>query len=312
VSKGKIGIWMYKNDGGDVPRSKLIKMLQKEDYEVIHDFDMRKCYCINNTVITEDGIDLSSLDLLYHMNADERNDHQITMLHALEISGVKVINPYYQFENARDKFTSNMLLSKAGIKVPESLLIGINFSESFIKNIFDKWKSILIKPRRWFGGQGIVKFDNFEYFMDFYGLIKNSFSQLFLQKFIPFSDKDYRVELINGEVVDYYSRHKIHQFKTNGHAGGYPVISEYDEKKIILAKNAAKILNIPLTIVDMIESSEDGEIYVLEVNDTLGIFVESVAHFSKLNFPKELADDDKKLRMLFDYIVLEMKKLKKD
>ncbi|MFA6119344.1 MAG: ATP-grasp domain-containing protein [Parachlamydiales bacterium] len=311
MSHGKIGIWMYKNDGGIIPRTKLIKMLRDKGYEVIDDFDLRKCYCINNFVMTEDGRDLTSLDLLFHMNADERSDQQIDMLHALELSGVKVINPFYPFENARDKFISNMKLRKAGIKVPDSLLIGNNFSDSFMKKLFDDWGSILVKPRKWFGGQGIVKFDNYEHFMDLYGLIEKHFSQLFLQRFIPFTKQDYRVEIINGEVVDYYSRAKEHQFKTNVHLGGHVVPSAYDEEKIILAKKAAKALDIPITIVDIIQSSENGESYVLEVNDSLGVFIEAHSNYAKLKIYEELSHDDKKLNMLFDYIVLQMKTLNK-
>ena len=38
---------------------------------------------------------------------------------------------------------------------------------------------------------------------------------------------------------------------------------------------AAKALNIKATIVDMVKSKEDGQIYVLEVNPIMGIFVEA-------------------------------------
>ncbi len=310
MSRGKIGIWMYKNQGGITPRNKLIKMLRDEGYEVVHDFDMRKCYCFNNSVMTENGIDLTSLDLMFHMNADERSDHQIDILHALDAAGVKVINPYCQFENARDKFISNLKLRKAGIKVPDSLLIGNNFSESFMKNLFNDWGSVLIKTRKSFGGKGIIKFDDFEHFMDYYGITEKCFSQLFLQRFISFTGGDYRVEIINGEVVGYYSRENEHQFKTNVHQGGRCVPCAYNEEKISLAKKAAKVLDIPITIVDIIQSTETGESYVLEVNDSMGIFLEAGLKDSNLKLYEEFAYDNKKLLMLFDYIIWQMKNLK--
>src|SRR3990172_4119477 len=165
--------------------------------------------------------------------------------------------------------------------------------------------------RKLFGGLGIVKFENFEHFMDCFGMIEKEFSEFFLQRFIPFDKRDYRVEIINEEVVGYYSREKNHYFKTNVHQGGRSVPCEYDEEKITLAKKAAKALDIPTTIVDIIQSTEDKTSYVLEVNDCMGIFLESAIHSENHKIYKELAYDDKKLHMLFEYIIFQMKNIKK-
>jgi ribosomal protein S6--L-glutamate ligase len=73
----KIGLWMYSNDGGDMVQNELINELKLLDCEVMPSFDMRDCYCLNGKVYTGDGFDLTKLDVLYHMNADEQNIHQL-------------------------------------------------------------------------------------------------------------------------------------------------------------------------------------------------------------------------------------------
>lgn len=310
MKKGLIGIWMYKNQGGEKPRSVLIDRLQAEGYEVIADFDMRKCYCLNNAIMTENGRDLSKLNLLFHMNADERSEHQNSILRALEMAGVRLLNPYVPHEIARDKFVSNFMLQQAGINVPPSILVNNEFSEVVIKNIFDQWGSVLLKPRRWYGAKGIIKFDDFEQFIDFALANKNFYTQYFLQKFIPFNDHDYRVELIDGKVMGCYNRRKNHSYKTNYHAGGGLISCADDENKILLAKQAAAALNIPITIVDIVQSVVDDRPYVLEVNDTMGVFIESLARYFDEKIYDEFAYDQKKIDMLVEYINLQMEKIR--
>lgn len=312
MSKGKIGIWMYRNAGGIEPQQELVARLRDLGYEVINDFDMRKCYCLDNRIITEDGRDLTTLDLLFHMNADERTPHQNSILQTFALAGVHVINPVTAYEQARDKFLSNFLLRRSGIRVPQSILINNDFPESILKGIFAEWKSVLLKPRKWFGGRGIIKFDAFAQFMDFYIATRQFYTEFFLQRYIPFLERDYRVELINGEVASYYSRKKQHAYKTNVHAGGQVIPCKYDKNKVVLAKRAAMALSIPVTIVDLIESTEDGEVYVLEVNDCLGVFNEAYGRDCGLDVSALPHHDEQKLNLLVAYLDSQMKKLNKD
>lgn len=312
MQKGKIGIWMYRNDGALYIHNELAQELVRYGYEVIDNFDMRKCYCLNNKIMTEDGRDLTSLNLLFHMNVDESNSHQNDILHTFEMAGVKVINPYVPYQNAFDKYISNFKLRQAGVNVPPSILIDSDASPMLIKNIFDEWGSILIKSRFSAGGKGIIKIDNCEQFLDLQPTIKFLFPNFFLQKFIPFGDHDYRVELIDGEVLFCYSRKKEHSFKTNLHAGAKQVIAcKYEEKFGAMAKLAAKTLNIPLTTVDLIKSIYDNQYYVLEVNGNLGVFIEALLLSQGENVNKTLFGADKrKIDMIVSYICRQMDLLK--
>ena len=298
----KIGLWMYTNKGGNVVQEKLRRNLQEKKYDVFNNIDLRKCYSLNNKIMTENGFDLTSLDLLFHMNAEERTEHQNSMLQALSQAGVKLINPYQQHENARDKFISNFILSSAGIRTPPSVLVPIDVSDDFIKNLFSQWKSIILKPRRWFGAKGIMKFDSAEQFFDFRLTVQSVFSQFFLQKFIPFEYGDYRVEIIGKKFISHYSRKKSHSYKTNLKASGTITKNNYDEKKVNLGIKAAKAMGLSVTIVDMIDSIEDNETYVLEVNDSLGVFLSDLTGYDQKSCDQFIESDHKKMQMLTEYL----------
>jgi ribosomal protein S6--L-glutamate ligase len=312
MKKGKIGIWMYRNDGALHAHNQLVQELVTREYEVVDNFDMRQCYCVNNKIFTEDGRDLTSLDLLFHMNFDERSEHQNDILHTFEMAGVTVINPCGPHELARDKFASNFKLRQAGVNVPASALIGNDAPYDLMKNLFNEWGSLLIKARREAGGRGIIKIDSCEQFMDIYAATKKFHPNFFLQKFIPFDDRDYRVELVAGEVLFCHSRQKSAGFKTNVHAGyAKHVPCEYDEKFITMAKAAAKAINIPLTIVDIVKSTTDGEYYVLEVNDSMGMYVEGYANSLENKLDKSFSGIDKrKIQWLVTYIIATMDAIK--
>ena len=121
MRKKIIALWMYRNEGGQAIKQKLKKILEENNIQVINDFELRNCYIYNGKVFTEKDYDLSSVNLLYYMNADEQSAYQIEVLRALELSGVKVFNTWSSYYLARNKFWTNSLLKKNGINVPPSL-----------------------------------------------------------------------------------------------------------------------------------------------------------------------------------------------
>jgi ribosomal protein S6--L-glutamate ligase len=147
--------------------------------------------------------------------------------------------------------------------------------------------------------------------MDIYATTQNFFPNFFLQKYIPFGDCDYRVELIEGEVLSCYSRQKTTGFKTNVHAGRARCVPcQYDENCVSIAKASAKALGIPLTIVDLIKSTSDEKYYVLEVNDVMGAHVECFARYLGYKLDNALSGiDERKTQLLAAYIIAEMDKI---
>ncbi|WP_394821158.1 RimK family alpha-L-glutamate ligase [Pendulispora albinea] len=305
-----IGLWFYRNEGGDEILAELEARLAAFGHAVTSDFDMRQCRVVDGEVLTADGRNLSRLDMLYHMNADQQSDHQREVLGALEASGVHVINGFDAFNRAQDKFVANCTLRRAGLSVPRSALVPAAVSRRALDELFALWGSVVVKRRRGHGGHGVQKFDAAEPLADFIGSVADVYSNFYLEEFIPFHEHDTRVDLLDGVVVGGYSRRKNHRFKTNVHAGAEMIPLPPTEEAIALAKRAARALGIDCTIVDMVVHAETGRLYVIEVNPFLGVFT-GVGLKKGVNTIQTMDDihpvfayDDRKLEMLTNFIHL--------
>lgn len=305
MARKKVGLWFYTNEHGDVIRSKIVKKLEEQDVEVIYDFDMRACYCLNGEVYTSDNDNLSKVDAFFFMNAEERNEHQNDMLRALEKSGVTVSNQVEPYSYANDKFIANVILRKSGVNVPRSMLIPTNFSTDKIQEIFRDWKAVVVKPRNKLGGNGIMKFNDFESFCDFYTFVEECVHNLYIEEYIPFKERDTRVEVFNGKVLgEGFSRLLTHSFKTNVKTGGKPIFIPADEDAKAMAVASANALGITATVVDLVRHSENGKPYVLEVNPFFGVFYgayfESIGEVPPEHFTEF---DQAKINVIVDHIL---------
>lgn len=310
----QIGLWMYRDDGGDIAQVKLKQALEDLGVVVVNDFDMRTCYCKDGMVYTQDDFNLSKLDLFYHMNFDERTNHQKDLLHALEISGVPVVNSFKTHQLAGDKFSANQILRQHDILVPNSLLLNRHITTKKLIELTKNWRSIVLKARNNSGGRGIIKINNTEQLCDYIESIRHFADNFYLEEFIDFGDHDYRIELVDGMVTSCYSRKKQHDFKTNSYAGAdiiYCDKSAYDEP-IKLAQQAARIIGVDVTAVDIIRCLASGRYYVLEVNDIMGIFIEAKAAYKNttalaekpITLPPEcLTQDNNKITMLAAFLL---------
>lgn len=302
-----VALWMYRNDGGNAVADRLAAAIKARGLSCLANFDMRCCYAVDGTVYTQDGDNLSTVAVLYHMNADEQSPHQNDILRAIEASGVTVVNAWAAFMACRDKFFANQLLRRSGIAVPPSVLLPASAGRALVKQVFDSFAGrAVFKPRTNHGAVGIMMFDHAEEFTDFVQATKLLFDSYYLEKFIPFGEHDYRVEIFDGQVIGGYSRGKMHRFKTNVSQGGamLPLLPTAEREAIALA--AAGVLGVTTTIVDMIQSEEDGRTYVLEVNPIMGIFVEAGMRAGTKTAVTEphpnYSYDDKKLTILANFL----------
>lgn len=276
-----IGFWMYRNSNGALIQERLRARLEAEGARVINDFDLRDAYCHDGRVRTASGFDLSELDLLFHMNADEQTPYQMNLLRAVERSGVTLVNSYASFEMASDKFAANQVLRRAGIPVPPSLLVSAKTNPAVIRRVVTGWNApVVVKSRFSFGGKGVMKLDGVDALLDFIQFTKPDPVDYYVERFMPFEDRDYRVEVIGDDCIGSYSRGLVSGYKTNMSAcpdltrARFLTLEPRSDLNTV-ALRAARAIGLSATIVDMIKSVEDGQFYMLEVNCMLGIFVEA-------------------------------------
>jgi ribosomal protein S6--L-glutamate ligase len=268
----KIGLWFYRNEGGDTVLAKLRAGLQARGHDVFDEIDLRTCHVLDGAVVTPAGLDLTSLDVLYHMNADEQTAHQRDILRALALTGVTVLNRPPSYDRCQDKFTANLVLRKNGVRVPPAGLFPTKAPAPFLRSLLERYGTVVVKKRTGHGGSGITKLSNADDFIDFVEMMSEHLPTLYFEKFIAFGDKDYRVDLIDQQYVGGYRRKRRHSFKTNVHLGAEMIAEEPGPEQIEAAKAAARVLEIDMTIVDLLVGVEDKQTYVLEVAPILGVF----------------------------------------
>lgn len=304
-TRPRVGLWFYTNEFGHKIRARILDRLHQAGLEAVYDFDMRACYCLDGRVYTADGTDLSALDVFYHMNAEERNAHQDDILRQIEESGVTMFNPYQAYAAANDKFRASCIMRRAGVDVPQSMLVSTNFHEPTMRRLFDEWGSVVVKPRDKTCAKGIMKFDAFEPFNDFVLFAQDYVGSLYIERYVPFVERDIRVEVFDGQVVgEGFTRIMGHSFKTNVRSGGRAVHIPAEPDAQALAVRAAAALGMTTTIVDMVRSTETGRPVVLEVNPLLGVFYG--AHFESIGQPAPeyfQRMDELKVGLIADHII---------
>lgn len=289
---------------GIAPFNIQFKYVNNPYYKLIREFHGNDNIAKICSSQSSNGYDLTKLDCLYYMNADEQSEHQLEILNALSISGVKLINPYNSHINARDKFVSNFILRKNNISVPRASLIPYKDNDK-IKVIFDLFKTVILKPRNRHGGKGIQKFTSYETFKDFQEFVNGYVDNFYFEEFIDFGDHDYRIEIFNGNVIGTYAREKTHTFKTNISSGGIMRPCSVSNEQISLAQKAVESLKITTSIVDIV-TDRNKRNYILEVNPIMGIFVEAGMKYSDKSIIKNpdlsYSNDELKLNVLVNYI----------
>ncbi len=277
--------------------SKFSKAVEAEanNLEVRHtdytDFIIRFLNGQMTVVLKSTGEDLAHYDIV-HFKTSETRDITASLARYCINNGVKILDPIVQYFPTTSKLYQYTILSNNGIMIPDSVFV----SERVIKDNFEVMKDGVGLPFVLKGIHSSKGTDNY--------LIKNKddfdavFSDtaqsepvyLIAQKFIP-NNSDYRV-LIFGQVIELIierTRAADEEYLNNTSKGGSAVLRGMDylpEKVKYDSLRAAALLGRDVAGVDMMQGSEDGVWYCLEVNDgpqiASGAFVdEKVSSFAK-------------------------------
>jgi ribosomal protein S6--L-glutamate ligase len=299
----KIGMWLYKNGGGEKIAKKIIKKLKERNIEFLNDVNLRHAIAKNENIIWN-GKKLNKLDLFFSYNAGEQTQYQMYLYQALN-RVIPMIKTYEAFALTEDKFQTSFLLRNNGVNTPDYKLC--HRDDSFhLKEIIKKWDKMVYKPTDGWGGVGLTKIEseaNLDMLLPFLNQMDLRF--FYVEKFIDYDKTDYRIDIVDGKFVGCYGRKAGgSDWRTNVTSGGSVFLREPNDEVVNLALKAAKVCNIDIAGVDIIYDRQKEEYVVLEVN---GIPAFATPEQEKMG----LDFNDKKIDLIVDLIDRKTKKEKK-
>jgi len=231
------------------------------------------------------GEDLAMYDIV-HFKTSETRDITASLAHYCINNGTKILDPIIQHFPTTSKLYEYTLLANNGIRIPDSVFVTIRT----LKTQFETITKDIGLP---FVLKGIhVSKGEYNYLIKDEKSFKNALKEadeeqvyLIAQKFIP-NDSDYRV-LIFGQTIELVIERKKPAEDThlnNTSKGGSAVLHEVEHLPADVCHDslrAAALLGRDVAGVDMMQGSEDGLWYCLEVNDgpqiASGAYVEEKA-----------------------------------
>jgi len=262
----KVGMWVYKNSGGEAIRDKIVEKLRERDIYSYMNLDLRSSFGTPSGIYCND-LNMYDLDLFFSYNAGEQTIYQVYMYEMLD-QVIRTVNSFESFKLSEDKFKTNQLLNKAGIATPEFFLCNKNETTK-LKELISTWNTKFVyKPVDGWGGIGMVLIEDMASFNTVLSFLNQTdIKYFYLEKFINYDKTDYRIDIVDGKYVSCYGRKaKAGNWKTNITSGGHVFLREPDDKIIQVAKDATRALKMDIAGVDIIYDRDREEYVVLEVN----------------------------------------------
>ncbi len=172
--------------------------------------------------------------------------------------------------NSRDKHTSQQILSRAGLPVPQTRLI--RSPQELLPAVEQTGGfPIVLKQRQGTQGRGVLLVQNLEMAQALLNAWQSPLMQLLVQEFIPEAQgKDIRILVVGQRCVAAMERQApVGDFRANLHQGGAGTKKELTPALAQLALRAAEALNLGVAGIDVIESHRGP--LLLEANSSPGL-----------------------------------------
>jgi len=293
--KRTIGMWLYRNGGGDAIAKKMIKKLKERDILTLDNIDLRQATAKNKNIL-HNNIKLNKLDLFFSYNAGEQTIYQAYLYQALNRM-IPMINSYDSFQLTEDKFQTSFVLKNAGVNTAEYRLFHRDEASENLHKTLKKWGGMVYKPTNGWGGAGLTKIENEENLQALIPTLNHSNTrEVFVENFIKYDNTDFRVDIVNGQYVGCYGRKASgNDWRTNVSSGGSIFMRECNDDVLNIAIAAAKACGSDIAGVDIIFDQEKEEYVVLEVNG-IPAFATPDQEKDGLNF------NDRKIDLIVDLI----------
>ncbi len=192
---------------------------------------------------------------------------RMDVLHQLEASGRRVLNPPRALEICVDKYLASARLDDAGLPTPPTIVC--QDAESAIAAFHQLGGDVVVKPLFGSEGRGMIRITDLEIAWRTFRTLERLQTVLYVQQFIHHPGWDLRVFIIGGRVLTAMRRHAKNDWRTNVAQGGTtePITLTAEEERLALA--AAHAVGTPLAGVDLLPKPGGGY-YVLEINAVPG------------------------------------------
>lgn len=228
------------------------QLAEEPGVEFAHGLDFRDSYVRRGRVHCGD-VCLNDLDLyLWHVDfARKPGTYDLDALATLRWDTAVVPDPE-RTAVAFDKHWSSLALARAGVPVPDNVLVSRRNLEA-VQPVIEEWGHAVLKPRRGCFGWGVL-------FVD-------------LERFYPNSPDEWLgVTLVGQEVVHGFRNGPYHHVRWNDFAwkvydaerGGAVEHREVPATHVELARRAQRAFGLPLLVLDFI--CHEGEPIVVDVN----------------------------------------------
>jgi RimK family alpha-L-glutamate ligase len=186
-------------------------------------------------------------------------------LHRLEHLGVRVVNSASSIERTVDKYCTSFLLADAGIPTPRTLVTE-DFAAALAacRAIGD----VVIKPLFGSEGKGMVRVTDEETAYRVLRAWELNRCIYYLQEHVPHFREDVRAFVVGDQVVAAMLR-RGKGWKTNFSQGAEVAPIALSAEMQELAVRAVQLIHLDYAGVDLLRS-EDGRIYVVEINSIPG------------------------------------------
>lgn len=232
------------------------------------------------------------------------NKSSIGFITHIEDDGYRMYNTKNAMMTAEDKYLSAVKFNKYNIPSPKTEVINNIEQLDYIMDKLDNKYPVICKLLASTQGIGVFKCDSKDSLKSTLQTIwkLNSNEDILLQEMIK-SVSDYRIHVINGEVVGGLERVQNNDFRSNVHLDATVKPLKINDEVKRIAKLAAEAIGGYWVGVDIIPD-KDGNYYVLEINtspgtegimkagvDIISILTNDIdKNFNKLTISKEYSD----------------------
>jgi ribosomal protein S6--L-glutamate ligase len=251
---------------------RLVEAAQARGHEVVV-LDHLKCDLVieaGQPSILYKGMPLSGFDAVIPRIGASVTFYGTAVVRQFEMMKVKSAVDSQSIVRSRDKLRCMQILSRAGLGMPKTAFT--NYSKDS-KHLVSQvgGAPLVIKLLEGTQGLGVVLAETTKAAESVIEAFHNLKARIIVQEFIAESKgADIRAFVVNGEVVGAMKRQgREGEFRSNLHRGGNGTLIKLSRAEKALALLAAKVLDLGVAGVDMLQSNRGP--LILEVNSSPGL-----------------------------------------